>query len=103
MAMDSYGKVPDGLVAYCVTADVFLSVGSGPTAHTRACFSYQVVTCRSLVDRALNLILQADLNCLELPFVAWGPAEVSLCREALTSSQMCIKANTLSSVLSICL
>lgn len=43
MAMDIYGKVPDGLVAYCLPADVFLSVGSGPIARTRTCFSYQMV------------------------------------------------------------
>lgn len=56
-----------------------------------------------MVDGALNLILQVDLNCLELPFVAWDPVEVSLCRRALASSQMCPKANTLSSVLSVSL
>lgn len=29
------------------------------------------------MDGDLNLILQADLNCCELPFVACGSAEVS--------------------------
>lgn len=42
--MSTYDKVLDGLVACCVSADVFLSMGSGPIAHVRTCFSYQVVT-----------------------------------------------------------